>query len=172
METGSLQLALFAAVTFLGGLVLETRVLLRLRTRWYFSLGIPLAGTLVPVPRAPEGKGRTASVQWEVAEPGLVRFWANPDERKAPSGLHGIVQLVPTVGGGYGLSVRWAPPWIPLLAALWLALLGAARGEAALTVPIAVLIVAAILFVYGERARRVAHELRQAFLDVAPPDPD
>ena len=164
MEPGNIELALFAAVAFLGGLVLETRVLLRWRTDWYFAVSLPLGADLVPIPEAPAGEGRTRSVRWEVSRPGLVRFWASPDERRAPSGLHGVVQLMPAVGGGYGLSVRWAPPFVPLLAALWLAFLGAARGEAAVTVPIALMITAAILVVYGDRARRIAQELRYAFV--------
>ncbi len=166
MEEGSLQLALIAAVAFLGGLVLETRVLLRFRPMWYFAITIPLGRPLVPIPRPPEGRGSTASVEWEVAGSGEhVRFWANPDERRAPSGLHGLVHLMPATGGGYGLQVRWAPPLVPLFAAAWLALLGAMRGEGELTIPIAVLIAAGILVVYGDRARRIAQELRQAFVD-------
>ena len=159
---GSVELALFAALAFLGGLVLETRVLLRWRTDAYFLVTLPLGASLVPIRAAPQGRGRTPSVLWEVARPGLVRFWASPDERRAPSGLHGIVWLVPGAGG-VGLDVRWAPPWSPLFAALWLALLGVARGEGQLTVPIAAMITGALAFIYWDRARRVAAELRFAF---------
>ncbi|MEZ4239312.1 MAG: hypothetical protein R3F59_24790 [Myxococcota bacterium] len=75
---------------------------------------------------------------------------------------------------GVELDVRWAPPWTPVLAACWLAGLGVVRGEASLTVPIAVGIVVALLAVYGERAHRVAAELRWSFVagDAEPPPPD
>ncbi|MBX2797866.1 MAG: hypothetical protein KTR31_09365 [Myxococcales bacterium] len=170
MTDGSAELALFAAVAFLGGLVLETRVLLRWRTDLYFLMSLPLGQQLVPVPRAPTGKGRTPSVRWEVSRPGLVRYWADPGERKAPSGLHGVVWLVP-VGDRVALDVRWAPPLAPMGAALWLALLGMARGEAQLTVPIALMIAAAISLVYWDRSRRIAQELRFSFVGGHGEDP-
>lgn len=171
MEEGAIELALLAAVLFLGGLVLETRVLLQWRANWYFAAALPLGAVLVPIPRLPTGEGRTPSVRWEAAEPGLVRFWADPSERRAPSGLHGVVLLHPRTDGMVELTVRWAPPWVPLLAALWLAMLGLARGEGQLTVPLAAMIAAAILFVYGERSRRVAAELRHSFVSGPPEEP-
>lgn len=172
MEPGQLYLAILAAFLFLGGLVFETRVLLRWRSDWYFLPGIPIAGRLVPIPHPPEGAGRTASVRWEVGAPNLVRFWADPAERVAPSGLHGVVVLVQG-RRGVELVLRWAPPWTPLFAAVWLAALGVVRGEGAMTVPIAVAIAVGILVVYGERAQRVAAELRWAFVrGDAPADPD
>lgn len=165
MEEGSLELALLAAVLFLGGLVLETRLLLRWRPAWYFSAALPLGALLVPIPRQPTGEGRTPSVKWEAGEPGVIRFWADPDERRAPSGLHGVVQLLPRTDGMVELSVRWAPPWVPIAAAMWLAFFGMARGEGGLTIPLALMIAAAILLVYGDRSRRVAQELRASFVE-------
>lgn len=160
---GSLSLPLLVAVAFLGGLLLEGRVLLRWRSDLYFQVALPLGASLVPIPHAPEGQGRTPSVRWEVSRPGLIRFWADPDERSAPSGLHGVVRLVPTPRG-VALEVWWAPPWAPVLAAVWLMCLGIARGEARLTVPIGLMILGGILIVYGDRARRVAKELRFSFV--------
>lgn len=172
MEAGQLSVALFAAVVFVAGLVIETRVLLQWRADWYFLPGFPLGLRLVPIPRAPEGSGRTASVRWEVSAPNLVRFWADPSERAAPSGMHGVVVLAQG-RQGIELDFRWAPPWTPLLAALWLAVLGIARGEGQTTVPIAVAIAVGIGVVYFERARRVAAELRWAFVQGEPqPPPD
>ncbi len=164
MPEGSLEVALIAALALVGGLVLETRVLLRWRTDAWFTASFPLGLQLVPIPTAPKGQGRTASVKWEVSRPGLVRWWADPDERRAPSGLRGVVWLVPTARGVL-LDVRWAPPLSPLLAALWLAFLGVARGEAQLTVPIALAMVVGLGVVYWDRSRRIAAELRQSFLD-------
>ncbi len=56
--------------------------------------------------------------------------------------------------------VCWAPPWSPLLAALWLAGIGAVRGEAWLTVPIAAVMVLGVVLLYRQVALRVAAELR------------
>lgn len=164
MDLGSLQFALFAAILFIGGLVVETRVLLHWRPSWYFAATLPLGATLIPIPMLPTGEGRTPSVRWDASEPGVVKFWADPLERRAPSGLHGLVVLHPRTDGQVELTVRWAPPWVPLAAALWLAFLGMARGEAQLTVPIALMIGTAILFVYGDRSRRIAQELRASFV--------
>lgn len=163
VEPGSSTLAIAAAVLFLGGWLLETRILLRWRTDAYFLAAFPLGLRPVPIPVAPEGQGRTRSVLWEASRPDLVRFWADPRDRTTPSGMHGVVVLTRS-RRGVELEVRWAPPWTPLVAAVWLACLGIVREEAALTVPIAACIVGAVLFVYGERARRVAAELRWAFV--------
>lgn len=169
-EEGSLTLALASALLFLGGLVLETRVLLRWRMNWYFLPGVPLGIRPVPIASPPNGDGRTASVRWEVTSPTMVRFWADPNERVTPSGFHGVVVLTPT-RKGVELDVRWAPPWTPLFAAIWLAGLGIARDEASLTVPIAVMLVLGVFVLYGSRARPIAAELRWAFVrgeDVPP----
>jgi hypothetical protein len=163
MEQGSLSLALFAAALLLGGLLLETRVLMRWRKDWYFAAGLPLGAQLVPIQKAPVGSGRTATVHWEVSQPHLVRFWSEPGQRQAPMGLHGIV-LLAQGRRGIEMEVRWAPPWSAVLAACWLAGLGIVRGEGMLTVPIATLILVGLVIVYGERARRAAAELRWAFV--------
>lgn len=171
MEAGSLALALAAAIVFLGGMVLETRVLLRFRRDWYFLPGFPLGARIVPIPRPPEGSGRTRSVRWEVAAPHLVRFWADPSDRTAPTGLHGVVILAQG-RQGVELELRWAPPWTPILAATWLAVLGAARGEGRLTVPIAIVILLAIGALYAQQARRIAAELRWSFVRGTEPPPE
>ncbi|MBT3217547.1 MAG: hypothetical protein HN348_00515 [Proteobacteria bacterium] len=161
MDQGSLTLAVVAAVLFLGGLFVE-RQLLRWRHNWYFSAGFPVFPELLPIPRAPEGSGETSTVSWEVVD-GLVRFWADPAARKAPSGLHGAIRLI--LGPKeVRLVVRWSPPWSPLLAAGWLAGLGLVRGEGYFTVPIAAMIVLAVLFVYRQAAVRAARELRWAWV--------
>jgi hypothetical protein len=174
VEPGSLTLAFGVAFAFVTSLFVETRLLLRFRSDWYFLPGFPLGPRLVPIARPPEGHGRTRSVRWEVSAPNLVRFWADPNERVAPSGLHGVIVMAQG-RNGVELEVRWAPPWTPFLAMLWLALLGAARGDGLVTVPVAVLIGVGVLLVYGERARSVAAELRWSFVRGAegdPPDPD
>jgi hypothetical protein len=171
MESGSLGLALAAGLVFVGGMILETRVLLRFRWDGYFWAAFPLGARLVPIPHPPEGEGRTRSVRWEVSSPHVVRFWADPAERVAPTGLHGVV-LLAQGRHGVELDVRWAPPWTPLLAAIWLAVLGTARGEGQFTIPIAVAIVLAIGLLYAERARGIAAELRWAFVRGSEPPED
>lgn len=162
LDQGSLTLAAVAALFFLGSLVVE-RQLLRFRLDWYFTAGFPIFPELVPIPRAPEGSGETATVVWEVVEANLVRFWADPAVRKAPSGLHGAIRMSKSPQG-VRLAVRWSPPWSPLLAAGWLAGLGLVRGEGLFTVPIAAMIVLAVLFVYRQAAVRAARELRWAWV--------
>ena len=175
MEPGSLGLALFAAFGLIGGLWIETRYLLANRFDGYFLLGLPLGAQMVPIPRAPEGSGKTASVRWEVSParpdaPRLVRFWGEPRARASPIGLHGAV-ILHRGPRGIELEVRWAPPWTLVLATIWLVALGIARGEAGLTVPVALVMIVGIVVVYGDRARRAAMELRWAFVSGAEPEP-
>jgi hypothetical protein len=80
------------------------------------------------------------------------------------------VVLLGSTARGVELDVRWAPPLTPILAAVWLAALGGWRGEASLTVPIALAIVIGVGVLYWDRARRVAAELRLAFAAWEPPD--
>jgi hypothetical protein len=171
-EDGSLPLALGVALAFVVGLLLETRVLLRWRRDLYFLASFPIARRLVPIPHPPRRAGRTATVRWELSAPHMVRYWADPADRTALSGLHGVV-ILGMGRQGVELDVRWAPPWSPVIAAVWLAALGVVRGEGAMTVPIAAGILVALLVVYGERAHRVAAELRWSFVqgDGAGPDP-
>jgi hypothetical protein len=167
---GSLWLALVAGGALLGGLFLETRLLLRWRLDGYFLVGLPLGQRLVPIPYAPDGSGRTASVRWERSAPNLIRFWSDPADRTALTGLHGAIRL--GMGrGGVELELTWAPPWTPVFAALWLAAIGVARGEALLTCSLAVAIAAGVLFAYAQAARRAAVELRWAFLSRGPSEP-
>jgi hypothetical protein len=159
MTTG-IGLAVFAAVAFLGGLALERR-LLGVRPRGYFAVGFPIVPPLVPLPQLPERtSGRTETVRWERHDD-TVLFWADPDDRTAPVGLHGVVLLDRTVRDVH-LTVRWSPPWSPLLAAVWLMGLGAVRGEPWLTVPVGLVMIVGIWFVYRSFAMRAAAEVRFA----------
>lgn len=162
LDDGSVALATVSALGMIGGLVVE-RVLLHVQPRWYFAVGIPLGEQLVPIPSPPEGEGETATVRWKVDEP-VVHFWADPRQRRAPSGLHGVIWLSRQRGAVH-LDVRWSPPWSPMLAALWLAGLGAWRGEPQLTVPIACMLVVGVLVLYRQAAVRAARELRWSFVN-------
>lgn len=160
---GDLTQLLIVAAIAIGGLLLE-RALLGLGWAPYFRLGMPLGAELVPVPFPPEGEGRTASVRWRVDEDaGFVRFWSQPGDRTAPMGLHGAVGLVRTARGIH-LPVRWAPPFTPFVALLWFAGLGLVRGQGLVTVPIAALIMAALIVLYRQAALRAARELRWSFV--------
>lgn len=167
-EEPSLTLAVVTALLLVGGLVLERLLLTRWRFDAYFELGVPLMPPLVPVPEAPRGEGRTATVRWEVVGD-RVRFWGVPGERAAPTGLHGVVRLRPA-GGRVALDVRWSPPISYLLAAAWLVVLGALRDALALAVPIAALLLLGITVAYRAFAVRAARELRFAFVEQAGSD--
>ena len=93
-----------------------------------------------------------------------IRFWADPDKRRAPSGLHGAIRLYRAGSGQVGLAVRWRPPWSLLLAAAWLVVLGVVRQEPQITVPIALAWVIGVLVIYRQAALRAAAELRWAFV--------
>ncbi|MCB9674095.1 MAG: hypothetical protein H6737_03210 [Alphaproteobacteria bacterium] len=161
METTGPGIALLAAGCLFGGLLVE-RVLLAIRWRPYFRLGFPLGQMPVPVARMPEGAGETRSVKWEVRGDEVL-FWAEPGSRAAPMGLHGHVQLAPA-RGRVALHVSWAPPWSPVLAALWLAVLGLVRGEGWLTVPVGSAMLVGIAVLYWRSAVMAARELRWAFV--------
>lgn len=159
----SVTLAVTTALLLVGALVLERLLLTRWRFDAYFKAGLPLLPPPVPIPEAPRGEGRTATVRWEVAGD-VVRFWGVPGERTAPTGLHGAIRLYRS-GGRTGLAVRWSPPLAYLLAAIWLVVLGALRGALALAVPISLVLVVGIYVTYRGFAVRAVRELRFAFLE-------
>lgn len=166
MSEGTPLVAAMAALTLLGGLIGE-RATLRWRPRGYFRVGFPLGAEPVPIPAVPAAtSGKTPQVHWE-RDGDELWFWAEPNERKAPMGLHGQVTLVRTTRN-VRMDVIWAPPWTPMIAAVWLAGLGAARGEAALTAPISVVLVVGLLVLYRQAAVQIAAELRYS-LATAPP---
>ena len=161
--------ALLVGVALAVGLFVEARLLVRWRTDAWFQAAIPLGAELVPVPRAPRGAGRTPSVRWEVGPPHLVRYWSDPADRAAPLGLHGVV-VMREGRRGVELDVRWAPPWTLVLGPLWLALLGAARGDGPLLGAVAAVLLALGAWWYARAARRAAAELRWSFLEACGDD--
>lgn len=162
MTDGSPEVAALAAVLLLGGLLAE-RGLIAWRWMPYFALGFPIAPPLVPLPRMPDVEsGRTASVRFDRVD-NVVRFWSDPADRTAPMGLRGTLTLLPTVRN-IVIDFRWAPPFSPLLAAVWLGGLGVSRGEGHLTVPIACVMIGGVLLLYWQFALRVAAELRWALV--------
>ena len=153
---------LMLAAAPLVGLAFE---LLLLRTRWtpYFTSGFPLHLDLVPIVKAPEGEGTTASVCWTADEEGLVHWWANARSGEGLTGLHGVVRCYRS-RRGVELVFRWSPPWSPLLAAAALAVFGAIRGLPHVTIPVAVAMILGLVFVYHQGALRAAAELRWSFV--------
>lgn len=160
MEPTGTTVALAATAAFLGSWVGE-RALLWWRPGAYFALCAPLGGELASMPEAPPESGETKSVLWE-RRGDRVLFWADGRTRTVPGGLHGVVDLTPT-DGSVGLTARWAPPITPLVAALWLAGIGIARGEW-FTIPVALLLVLSISVLYRQAARTVVAELRAAWV--------
>lgn len=158
LDTTGLPLALLATALLFGGLLAE-RILIGVRHRGYLGLGLPIGPELVPIERLPKKEsGETASVHW-VLDGTTVYFWAG----RAPTGLHGRISLVGPPGR-VALDVRWAPPWSPLFAALWLIGLGLVRGDGWLTVPVGSMMGVGLLFVYWQAAVTAARELRWALV--------
>ncbi|MFK7928421.1 MAG: hypothetical protein AB8H79_09530 [Myxococcota bacterium] len=160
---GDLPLMLTVAVMVVVGLILE-RVLLRAGWAPYFRVGMPLGEQLLPIPHPPTGSGKTASVRFATHTDGHeVLFWANPGDRSAPMGLHGVVGLVRGANGVH-LPVRWCPPFTPFFALIWFGGLGASRGQGFVTIPIAILLMGVLIVVYRQSAVRAARELRWRFV--------
>ena len=156
-----MAVALSAGV--LGGALLVERFVVPVwRPRLYFVLGLPLGSELVPISVAPEGDGHAATVHYEVRD-AEVLFWADARRRRGAFGLHGMVQLTALRDGRVGLTVRWSPPWVAMLAAVWLAALATLRGEPQIGGPIAAVLLLSVFIVYQQAAVRAAEELRWAF---------
>jgi hypothetical protein len=151
--------------------MLSERLLVAVRARWYFALAIPLGEDLTPVSSIPDGGGRTQTVRYEISKNGTdVLFWAEPKDRSAPMGLHGVVRLHRR-GARVGLKIGWAPPWTPFAAFLWFALMGAARGQGPIAAAIAALLCVMLFVAYRSAALRAARELRWAFVQGPDIDP-
>ena len=166
-----MNLALLVAVALVGGFALE-HLLLRRGAAGYFTLGFPLPSRLVPIrrPIRPGASGRSGPFRWSQPAPGRIHFWADPDDRGAPTLLHGLILLTAARGETH-LDVRWAPPWTPLLGCGWLVALGAARGELGLTAPIAAALSAVVAILYLRAAQQAAARIRfDLQSDEAPPD--
>lgn len=162
VDEGSLSLTLAVAVVLVGGTLLE---LLWVRAGFglYYRLALPLGAEPLPLARMPQQEeGRAGGVRFRRVASDRYRFWADPDRRRAPTLLHGTVELV-RLGRGCALKVAWAPPWTPLLASLWLMVLGVMRHEAQVTSPIACAMIFGIVALYLRGARQAAAELRYAF---------
>lgn len=164
LDPSGFTLAALVAGAAIVALLIE-RALLGSRFVIYHQVGFPLGEELIPLIAPPEGEGRTASVRYRVEpERGVVLFWSQPGDRSAPMGLHGAVSFAPT-RRGVALSVRWAPLWTPFLALFWFAGLGIARGQGALSVAVASVLMVVIGLSYRRAATRAARELRWAFVN-------
>ncbi|TVQ87070.1 MAG: hypothetical protein EA397_19150 [Deltaproteobacteria bacterium] len=167
LDTQGIGFAAFIGAVAIIGLLVE-RFLLGRGFRPYDLLGFPLGEELQPLSAPPEGRGQTASVDYRVLErEGRAIFWAQPGARRAPMGLHGCVVFLRSTRGVH-MHVRWAPPWTLLVALLWFAGLGIARGQGFLSVPIALVLAMVIGLSYRNAALRAARELRWAFVQRGP----
>jgi hypothetical protein len=162
MDWQSVRLALLLVFCLIGGMAVE-RLLIRYRVRWYLRTGFPLSEELVSIPSLPQGKGRTASVVWEVVDKHYVHFWADPRIGGASTGFHGAIRCVLS-RGRVRLITRWSPPWTPFFAISWLFMIGIARAETYLTAPLSVGMAVILMLVNRHAARRAAAELRWAFV--------
>ena len=171
LDEGSTGLALAVLAVLVGGTLLE---LLWVRARWafYYRAALPLGAELVPLASVPTvAEGRTNALGFRRVADDAYVFWADRDARHLPTLLHGMVQLVP-LRSGCALKLTWAPPWTPVIAALWLIALGVVRGEAQVTVPIGSAMVLAMGVLYLRGARLAAAELRWALGSAADGDDD
>lgn len=156
IDPGGLRSALAALIVLLVAMLGE-RLAIGSGFAPYFALSLPLPEEplpLVRVPEATEGVGPTLG--W--SRDGLtVRWWV--ETRGAPRGLHGTARLEPSARG-VRVHVRWFPAWPPLVAAVWMAGLGAWRGELPLAGSIALAIVVGVFVLHRPFAARAATELR------------
>ncbi len=160
---GSLRQMGFAILVIaLSGLA--ERGWLALRWQPYFAAGFPLRREPLALARIPhEATGEASGLRWEKV-PGhdAARWWADPQQRRFLSGLHGIVWFGPSKRS-VELAVRWSPPWTPLLAMVWLAGVGAADGQAWLSGPLAAVLSMVLMILYQREASRAAAILRYAW---------
>lgn len=172
LAPGDLRLPALVAVALVLGFILEALFMGR-GARWYYAAGAPLRPPLVPytMPSKPHESGTHAGIHWRRIEPGMVVFWADRQDRRVPTMLHGLA-LERQRGEVVHLDVRWAPPWTPLLAACWLMVLGLLRGEAQLTVPIGIAMIVALGILYHRGARGAAASLRFALQQEAESPPE
>lgn len=162
---GQAGTALWVIGVLAGTFALEGLASLR---RWgpYFTWGVPLTDTPVPLPRPPTGEGAAHGVAWTVALGGRVVFWwADRRRGTVPRGLHGAAWMRIDRAQRVHLDVVWAPWWTGLVACVVLSVVGTLRGEAMLAVPLALLFVGLQLALYARAARPAAAALRQALLD-------
>ena len=169
LTPGTLVLPAMVGLGLLLGFLVETLLIQRAST-WYYAAGLPLGRTPVPFPPADVHRqsGVHAGLRYRRVAPGVVAFWADRADRRLPAMLHGVA-FERAMGPQVALDVRWAPPFTPLLGATWLIVLGLARGEAPLTVPIGLLLIAAVAVVYHRGAVQACRTLRFA-LQHAPTD--
>ncbi len=148
----------------LGGSLAVERLAVALRARAWFSFTLPLHVELLPIAEPPAGDGGQAGgLTWQRMEDGVIVWWASR-AGGIPAGLHGVAYLARSRGGVH-VQVRWAPPMTPLVGAMWLAVLGAARREAELSGPLAALLVLAIMLVYQRAAVQASRVLRWALAE-------
>ncbi len=160
---GSLLNVLVVAVVLVVGMMAE-RWLMVSKSPLYYRLCIPITEQLSPIPRHPEGSGRTASVVWDAPrDGGVVFYWADPKRRGAPMGFHGMVLLTPT-SRGFEVDVRWAPPLAPIVAFAWFGVFAGFEGLGWLAPAISALMICAVVLGYRALSLPIARELRWAFV--------
>lgn len=128
------------------------------RPPFYRSVAFPLSVEPLPIARAPEGSGRTATVAWEAMGDRAV-FVAHGG---GLPGLHGEVRFI-RERRGVRLDVTWAPPWTAFAVCAAIALIGANFGMPWLSMPLSVAILISTLAAWQQAALRAAVELRFAW---------
>jgi len=162
LAPGNLTLPLLVGVALLLGFGLEGLLLAR-GAAWYYAAGLPLGRSPVPFSRPGRGadEGAHGGLRYRRIAPAMVAFWADRGDRRLPTMLHGLA-IERLQGDRVSLDVRWAPPITPVIAAGWLILLGLARGEGQITVPIGALMIGALVVLYHRGAIQACRSLRFA----------
>lgn len=111
-------------------------------------------------PPAPEGEA--AGIRWWTDPDGSLGWVA--DRGVLPRGMRGRVWLAAAPGGRVDLSVSWTPWWLPLAAAVALAVLGGIRGDGPVAGALAAMVAAMGLLGGGSQAGRAALVVRQALV--------
>ena len=149
---GSMRMVVLTGFFLVLGFLLE-RLCVALKWAPYFRVGVSVWGSVRRDVQPPSEAGRNQWLHWQTLKSGEVIFWADARTRRTPAGLHGVWKLVSTT---HGEEVRacWAPPWTPVLAAIWLMGLGAMRGDVVMTATIAFALIGTLGAVYGHMAQR------------------
>ncbi len=162
LTPGSLTLPLLVGLGLLAGFALEALLLAR-GARWYYAVSLPIGRTPVPyeAPARPAERGAHGGLRFRRIGPGLIAFRADRRDRRLPSLLHGLA-VERVVGAKTVLDVRWAPPFTPIVGASWLIVLGLIRGEGQITVPIGLMMIAALALLYHRGAVQACRTLGSA----------
>ncbi len=139
--------------------------------RAYFALTLDTPSVPVPLPARPPTRGRRAGIAWVPlgGDAGALAWRAHG--RGLPRGLHGTVELAADPQGRVHLRVRWAPPWVPFMAAVAVAVVGAFAQEPRTGALLGAAITGSALLGYGAAVPLAVRTVRHALALALEEDP-